>query len=193
METCIENYVNSGKLSYETILSEGLKIEFNKNYYITPNGVVYRLVNGEFILNKTRFAGYKSKYVTTYLSVKSGEGGNYFIHRLVASAFIPNNDPEKTQVNHIDGDTTNNNVSNLEWVTPKENMKHAYEEGLSLRGEECPWSKHSESFIRSICELMEDGLSNKEIRAILGPIEPRFMYKIRHKLQWRSITNEYDF
>lgn len=51
------------------------------------------------------------------------------VHRLVASAFIPN--PNNYPViNHIDGNPANNYVSNLEWTTIQENVLHAYKLGL---------------------------------------------------------------
>lgn len=61
----------------------------------------------------------------------NGKGVSREVHRLVAIAFIPNPENKKC-VNHIDGNPSNNHVSNLEWNTYSENNKHAYDNKLKV-------------------------------------------------------------
>ena len=59
---------------------------------------------------------------------KNGKSECKKIHRLVAEAFVYNDDPlNKVTVNHIDGNRLNNCYTNLEWCTYSENLKHAYD------------------------------------------------------------------
>ena len=77
------------------------------------------------ILSKSLKAGYY------YVALKDNiKGHSKWLHILVAKAFIPNNDNNKKFVNHIDGNKLNNQVSNLEWITPQDNVKHASDTGL---------------------------------------------------------------
>lgn len=62
---------------------------------------------------------------------KNGNIKRVKIHRLVLLAFIQNHE-NKLEVNHIDGNKKNNNVSNLEWNTASENKKHALLTGLRI-------------------------------------------------------------
>jgi hypothetical protein len=67
-----------------------------------------------------------SGYEEVILSIKRKRKPK-LIHRMVAEAFVPKQ-PGKEEVNHKDGNKLNNDYTNLEWVTPSENIKHSYDE-----------------------------------------------------------------
>jgi len=58
-----------------------------------------------------------------------GKYKDLYLHRILAETFIPNPENKRT-INHIDGVKTNNRLSNLEWATDSENIKHAWRTGL---------------------------------------------------------------
>lgn len=109
-------------------------------YKISTKGRVYSVrrpnTKGGILIPRKDKDGYVS--VMLY---RDGEMINKRIHRLVAYAFIGN--PElKPDVNHINGRKADNAASNLEWVTPSENIKHAFRLGLKNQfGERNPGFK----------------------------------------------------
>ena len=97
------------------------------NYSIDENGVIINNFTGKIIKPHTDINGYQR----IGLRVK-GKQKKFYIHRLVAGAFIENPKNKET-VNHKNGVKSDNSVVNLEWMTNKENLKHAYDTGLKKR------------------------------------------------------------
>lgn len=102
---------------------------FENIYAVTKEGLVWsypktkqgKKHKGRFLKPSINGKGYLRVELCNQDDTKYDR--RYFVHRLVAEAFIPN--PEnKPQVNHKDKNKHNNNVDNLEWVTNKENHFH---------------------------------------------------------------------
>lgn len=59
----------------------------------------------------------------------NGKSKAFYLHRLVALVYLPVENPDVLEVDHIDNNVKNNRVDNLRWVTPKENVRHSFESG----------------------------------------------------------------
>lgn len=110
-------------------MSRALRIQGFPGYYITDSGYIYsRIVdkyhNAQGRIKKLNPFKSRNNYLIVRLC-KEGKTYSKLVHRLVAEAFVANpfNKPE---VNHIDGDTLNNCVKNLEFCTKSENELHKY-------------------------------------------------------------------
>jgi len=173
-------------------------------YCITPCGKLFSLRVNSF-MEGWEIYGYK-KYSITF---DDGNRKEMFAHRLVALAYIPNDDERKTIVNHKDGDKLNNTVDNLEWVTPSENNLHAYETNLSsgkkhnkpnlpyLKGvynESNKYNDISEEDVHVICKLLVEGYRDVDISRMTG-LPRRTINHIRHKDKniYPDILSQYTF
>ena len=106
------------------IEQKGIVYDFTGKYQVSNLGNVRSLNYSNTGEIKMMKPGVYGGYLRIPLT-KDGKTTKFLIHRLVANAFIENDDPaNKTQVNHKNENPLNNNVNNLEWTTPKENSNY---------------------------------------------------------------------
>jgi len=117
---------------------------------------------------------------------KNKKRKTYRIHRLVAIEFI-RNPLNKPQVNHIDGNKSNNHISNLEWCTASENNKHAWDTGLAKakRGEEHGASKLTQKQVDQIRELK--GLKTQKQIAKIFNISQTTISEVHTGKTWKKL------
>jgi len=127
-----------------------------KNYGADKLGNIYRIDRCKLMTSSIRaYKGYTRRYVR--LSI-DGIAYTVTAHKVVADAWLGTPPNEMfTDINHKDGDATNNNVSNLEWVTKSQNQRHAVETGLKGKGAELYNATLSEDDVHEICKRLIDG------------------------------------
>jgi hypothetical protein len=108
----------------------------------------------------------KRGYLEVHLC-KAGIPRFYTVHRLVLNAFIGPR-PERYVCNHIDCDGTNNALSNLEWVTPQENLDHMVSLGRSLRGAKNHNTRLTATDVQDIRRLYAEGMSYEQLAERFG-------------------------
>jgi hypothetical protein len=131
-----------------------------------------------------------TKYYRVYKRI-NGKFLNLEVHRLMVETFI-GEIPKGMQVNHINGDKYDNKLSNLEIVTPLENMQHAHRTGLIKyrKGEDNAQAKLKETEVIYIYELIKQFKSNEYIAKELD-IKPKLVSLIRNGARWKHIFSKH--
>lgn len=138
----------------------------------------------------------KKGYLRVQVFTTDGFHFGAFVHRLVATTFIPNDDPiHKDQIDHINCIKTDNRVENLEWVTCKENIRRSYVNGLAKhnKGEAHHMAKITEEQATMICKLLSKGdMSTSEIADLVGTSKDTVQHISAGKT-WTHISKNYTF
>lgn len=158
------------------------EIPENTRYSVSNTGKVRNNKTGRILKDTPDKDGYARVGLWTGEKVL-----NRIVHRLMAQAFILN--PEnKKQVNHIDGDKTNNKLTNLEWATDSENIRHAVATGLMVgrKGTKHHNAKLTEDDVREIKRLAKSGMLRRDIAKRFG-IAKNHITRITTGTRWGHI------
>lgn len=150
----------------------------SSNYLVSNKGTIKNYMSGHVMTHNTTYQGYKYIRIIDF----NGKKTNKLIHRLVMETFIPYDLRELPylEVNHIDGNKTNNNLKNLEWVTRQENLQHAIDNNLfkPQRGEKNGRAKLSNKEAEEIKEFYKLGFSIWDIKKAYNNVHYSTIYKI---------------
>lgn len=187
----IEN--NIGDQESEIFVLLEFEDVFPGRYFINPYGVIYDKYTHRFIGTFNN-----QGYVQNRLVNIKGKYKPYRNHRLVAATFCTRVSELQTDVNHIDGNKSNNYFRNLEWCTHQYNMVHAVQTGLlpPNLGEKNGMSKLTTEQVHQICELMEKRFQYRVILDMVGLEVNKqnldILTKIRSKHMWKWISDQYN-
>ena len=180
MLTVTDIFAGAGGSSTGAAAVPGVQIALAANhpgYRVAEDGTVYG-PRGFALKGHTLPDGYQRVTV---------RGCHILRHVLVAEAFIGPR-PEGMQVNHIDGDKGNNHVSNLEYVTPSENVRHSID---VLKTERAPGERNAnarlaDADVRAMRSLHASGVPATKVGERFG-INPTHAWRIATGRSWRHV------
>lgn len=177
------------KLVYETFGIDKLPNEIFKNvvgfeglYKVSNKGRLFSLLTFMFMNPNKSDKGYYKVGLR-----KNNKSHTKILHRLIAKAFIAN--PEnKKEVNHIDGDKSNNCIDNLEWCTPSENMQHAFDAGLiKLKSENSHFASLNNKQVLDIRNAYRLGVFSQAEIARAYDVSSTCIYAIVNRISWKKL------
>lgn len=152
------------------------------NYVISDTGLIKNIRTNYIRKNMLKKDGYL--HITLFYNKRFY---HYLVHRLLMITFKPINFQENLQVNHINGIKTDNDITNLEWVTRSENQKHACRTGLvSNKGINNNFSILSNKDVLNIRRLSIEGVKNNVIGK-LYKTSPSNVSAIINRKAWKHI------
>lgn len=160
-------------------------------YLISSKGRIFNIYSGKIMYYSIDTKGYP------YLNLRNYYGNNgakpYRVHRLLMLVFKYFPGCEEYEIDHIDCNKQNFNLSNLRWCTKSENTIYSYQNGHSNpKGEDRPSSTISNETARIICEKIEAGEIMIDIANELN-ISKDIVYSISNHKAWNHISKDYDF
>ena len=173
------------------IIPHNYVTRYGYHYFATDDGHIY----SEHLKRNISEYFDKDGYKKVRLSNGDGSRKVFSVHRLILETFQPNPNSDQLQVNHKDGDKTNNKLSNLEWVTCKENINHAYKLGLYSNIGDNNNGDHTLN-TSQVLEIIDLLLAhNMTIQAIADKyhVSKFAIESIKYKRTWKHLTKDIDF
>lgn len=179
------------------IIIEQWKQISNTNYEISTIGQVRNLLTGQLLKQKIDKYGYPCIGLITLDKQKIYKT----THRLVAEAWIPNL-YDLPQINHIDGNKLNNHISNLEWISAKDNINHSYKHLLNPNTNHCTLYdalvNKTVKFqsVKSAAKYLN--IRSNVLHALIrysnmNPILNRYIIKLENENNFRNLPNSINF
>ena len=180
------------------------------NYCATADGDIYSL-HSKRLLKPYQSIDKAGGYLVVHVVDDNGKKKTVKVHRLIAMMFVGEVEG-KSQVNHIDGNKLNNMFSNLEWVSPSENSRHAVENNLRDPLKSNPNIKvpkkeqvvlkelskgraiYNSDDVHTICELLEEGYRICDVSRMTGfNLNAVKNVKNNRILKYSDIVSTYNF